>query len=205
MAHPLHHAQSSVRKWGGAVEDYLAIHAWFDESKKIVADFRHRALRHHAEGVFLAEQVFGVTITTSAGREIPVRWIGEQHVTEDLGFTPSAADWLRRIEPAPWMNRSRRLSRALAKQRIDELNARRNAIDERTRQLRAARPAGPSADDIEALLDSVPDLRPVMEEAPPEELADLFAAFDLTATYDKEQRAPLRLAGLSRTGFRGDL
>lgn len=82
---------------------------------------------------------------------------------------------------------------ALAKQRIEELSARRNAIDERTRQLRAARPAGPSPDDIEALLDSVPDLRPVMEEAPPEELAELFAAFDLTATYDKEQRA-LRLA-----------
>ena len=66
MAHPFHHAQSSVRKWGGEVDDYLAIHAWFDESKKIVADFRHRALRHHAEGIFLAEQVFGVTITISA-------------------------------------------------------------------------------------------------------------------------------------------
>lgn len=116
MAHPFHHAQSSVRKWGGQVEDYLAIHAWFDESKKIVADFRHRALRHHAEGIFLAEQVFGVTITTSAGREIPVRWIGEQHVTEDLCFIPSAADWLRKIEPEPWMNRSRRLSRELIAQ-----------------------------------------------------------------------------------------
>ena len=113
MAHPFHHAQSSVRKWGGEVDDYLAIHAWFDESKKILADFRHRALRHHAEGIFLAEQVFGVTITTSADRDIPVRWLGEQHVTEDLGFIPSAADWLRRIEPAPWMNRSRRLSREL--------------------------------------------------------------------------------------------
>ena len=116
MAHPFHHAQSSVRKWGGQVDDYLAVHAWFDESKKIVADFRHRALRHHAEGIFLAEQVFGVTITTSTGREIPVRWIGEQHVTEDLGFIPSAADWLRQIPPEPWMNRSRRLSRELVAQ-----------------------------------------------------------------------------------------
>jgi hypothetical protein len=32
-----------------------------------------------------------------------------------------------------------------------------------------------------------------MQQAPPDELTELFAAFDLTATYDKEQRA-LRLA-----------
>jgi hypothetical protein len=51
MAHPYHHALSSVKKWGGTVEDYLAVHGWFDESKKIIADFRHRALRHHAEGI----------------------------------------------------------------------------------------------------------------------------------------------------------
>ena len=30
MAHPYHHALSSVRKWGGSVEDYLTIHTWLD-------------------------------------------------------------------------------------------------------------------------------------------------------------------------------
>ncbi len=54
MAHPYHHALSSVKKWGGTVEDTLAVHAWFDQSKEITADFRHRALRHHAEGIFMA-------------------------------------------------------------------------------------------------------------------------------------------------------
>jgi hypothetical protein len=63
MAHSYHHAVSSTRKFGGAPEDYIAIHAGFDESEAIIADFRHRALRHHAEGIFLAERVFGVTIT----------------------------------------------------------------------------------------------------------------------------------------------
>ena len=54
MAHCYHHALSSVQKWGGAPEDYLALHQWFDEpSKHITADFRHRALRHHAEGIFM--------------------------------------------------------------------------------------------------------------------------------------------------------
>ena len=67
MAHPYHHALSSVRKWGGTVEDYLPVHAWFDASKAITADFRHRALRHHAESIFMAETIFGPTLTLSTG------------------------------------------------------------------------------------------------------------------------------------------
>ena len=105
MAHPYHHARSSVKKWGGVVEDYLAIHQWFDESKAILADFRHRALRHHAEGIFMAERVFGVTVTLSTGRVIPTRWVGEQHVREDLGRIPSFVDWARTIRAEPWMGR----------------------------------------------------------------------------------------------------
>ena len=54
MAHCYYHALSSVRKWGGEVSDYLRLHQWFDQSKAILADPRHRALRHHAEGIFLA-------------------------------------------------------------------------------------------------------------------------------------------------------
>lgn len=111
MAHPYHHALSSVRKWGGSVEDYLPIHSWFDASKKITADFRHRALRHHAEGIFMAETIFGPTVTLSSGRVIPTRWIGEQHVTEDLGRIPSFADWVRCIRPEPWMGRTMRIER----------------------------------------------------------------------------------------------
>jgi len=30
MAHPLKHAQSSAKKFGGQAEDYLAIHKWFE-------------------------------------------------------------------------------------------------------------------------------------------------------------------------------
>ena len=109
MAHPYHHALSSVKKWGGTVEDTLAVHAWFDQSKEITADFRHRALRHHAEGIFMAETIFGATITLSTGRVIPARWVGEQHDREDLGRIPSFADWARAIHPAPWMGRTQRI------------------------------------------------------------------------------------------------
>ena len=106
MAHPYHHALSSVRQWGGTAEAYLPVHSWFDESKMIIADFRHRALRHHTEGIFMAERMFGTTLTLPSGRAIPVRWIGEQHVREDLGRIPSFADWVRAIRPEPWMGRA---------------------------------------------------------------------------------------------------
>lgn len=109
MAHPYHHALSSVRKWGGTVEDYLPIHEFFDASKEILSDFRHRALRHHAEGIYMAATIFGPTITLSTGRVIPTRWVGEQHVREDLGHIPSFADWARAIRPEPWMGRTRKI------------------------------------------------------------------------------------------------
>jgi len=105
MSHCHYHSISSVRKWGGEVGDYLPLHQWFDKSKEIIADPRHRALRHHAEGIFMLESIFGVTIINSAGREVPVRLIGEQHVMEDLGTIPSFADWARLIEPQAWMMR----------------------------------------------------------------------------------------------------
>jgi len=55
-----------------------------------------------------------IVCVTFQPKQIPVRWIGEQHVQEDLGHIPTAADWLRRLSAEPWMNRSRKLSRELA-------------------------------------------------------------------------------------------
>jgi hypothetical protein len=102
---PLYHCESSVKKWGGSIEDYMKIHSWFDESKSHLADFRHRALRHHSEGIFMAETIFGAYIENSSGRKISTRDIGEQHVMEDLGCIPTVSDWLLNINPQPWMSR----------------------------------------------------------------------------------------------------
>lgn len=135
MAHPYHHAVSSARQFGGVPEDYQAIHDWFDKSKSQRADPLHRALRHHSEGIFTCEEVFGTTIELSTcakcgvpksehwttngddhrfkAKTIPVRWIGEQHVREDLGFIPTANQWLEGIPLQPWMTRSRKLSKEL--------------------------------------------------------------------------------------------
>lgn len=106
MAHPFHHAQSTARIWGGKPEDYQAIHDWFDDTKSTYADFRHRALRHHTYGIFECERVFGVTITNSDGRQVPVRIIGEQHIKEDChGRIPTVQDWLKNLKPETWMCR----------------------------------------------------------------------------------------------------
>lgn len=106
MTHPLFHAQSSVRLWGGKPEDYLPVHDWLDATKECFADFRHRALRHHAQGIFEAERVFGTAIRNSDGRIVPVRYIAEQHIKEDCGGRiPSVADWLRHLTPQLWMSR----------------------------------------------------------------------------------------------------
>ena len=102
MAHPLKHAASSARKFGEGAEEYLLIHNRFDESKAFLADFRYRALRHHAEGIFLAEKLFGVAIVNSAERKFPcATW--ESRVREDLGRIPTAQGWLRQIKPQRWM------------------------------------------------------------------------------------------------------
>jgi len=103
MAHPYHHAESSARKFGGSPGEYLDLHEWFDASKQYMADFRHRALRHHSAGIFMLEEAFGTTIMLSTGRVLPVRFIGEQHVLEDLGRIPTVQDWLGKIQPEPWM------------------------------------------------------------------------------------------------------
>lgn len=104
MAHAWIHAQSSARRFGGAPEDYLEIHNWFDCTKELEPTFRHRALRHHTHGIFEAERVFGVTIINSDGKHVPVRAVGEQHVAEDFsGFIPTPHDWLKGIRQEKWM------------------------------------------------------------------------------------------------------
>ncbi len=85
------HAQSSAHRFGGNPDDYLPIHNWFDDTKAHFPDNRHRAVKHHTQGIFEAEKVFGITITNSDGKLVSVRDVGEQHVFED-GKPPSLSN-----------------------------------------------------------------------------------------------------------------
>lgn len=102
---PWKHATSTVQKYGGKEEDYIAIHDWFDETKQFTGNWTHRALRHHAAGVQWAVDKFGHVILNSSGRHVPVKSIAEQHVTEDCGYIPAVADWFKPLaeHPDQWM------------------------------------------------------------------------------------------------------
>ena len=102
------HSRSSVKKWGGTIDDYLPLHKWMDGSKEMMGDIRHRALRHHSQGIFEGERVFGPTITISTGKVVPTRDILERHVVEDLHYIPTLSDWLREITMKPWMSGQKR-------------------------------------------------------------------------------------------------
>ena len=122
MSHPLHHSISSQKKWGGHVDDYLPIHNWFDETKMHYPDMRHRALRHHSEGIFWCEQQLGTYITNSEGRMVPVRAIGEQHCMEDLGWIPTIKDYLDNMETKGWMfkpGEGRKMLKEMSKDKSD--------------------------------------------------------------------------------------
>jgi hypothetical protein len=54
-------------------------------------------------GIFLAETLFGAGLVNSDGKQIPLRYVAEQHVREDLGRIPTAQDWLLQIKPQRWM------------------------------------------------------------------------------------------------------
>lgn len=100
---PIYHANISVKKHGGSVEDYLPIHDFMDSSKACLPDVRHRAILHSSFGIFIAEKVFGHTITNSDGKIVCVRDITEEHILEDLGSIPTVERWLTELPIADWM------------------------------------------------------------------------------------------------------
>ncbi len=100
---PYSHAVNSVKRYGGKVEDYLPIHDWFDSTKSAFADTRHRAILHNTFGIYIAEQVFGHTLTNSDGKTVHVRNVAEDHVIEDCGFIPTLEKWLGGIPVEEWM------------------------------------------------------------------------------------------------------
>lgn len=100
---PYIHARISARRYGGEPEDYMHIHEWFDSTKSVMADVRHRALLHNAFGIYLCQQVFGATFVNSAGKTISTRDIGEQHVIDDMGEIPSMEKWFGSMPIDDWM------------------------------------------------------------------------------------------------------
>jgi hypothetical protein len=127
---PLIHAKSSVRKYGGVVEDYLPIHDFMDSTKSVMADVRHRAILHSAFGIYLAEKVFGVYIKNTQGKDVSVRDVAEDHVIEDLGFIPSMENYLKNMQIQPWMSGTQRNRRKVSYDKLGRDPNKSNTIEE---------------------------------------------------------------------------
>ena len=108
---PFRHAKGSMARWGGLVDDYIAIHEFIDSTKIAMPDLRHRAVLHNAFGCFLVEKIFGRTLVNSDGREVSTRDIAEEHIEEDMGFIPSLEDWLDTMPIQAWHGGIHRLSK----------------------------------------------------------------------------------------------
>lgn len=106
MANAWIHSKSSARKFGGEPEDYLEIHIKMDCSKAYISSNLHRALTHNSFWIHeVMIPIFGYVIKNSAGREVSVKDLCEQHILEDFGmkFIPTAQDYLENMEFKDWM------------------------------------------------------------------------------------------------------
>jgi hypothetical protein len=95
------HAEISVKRRGGVVEDYLAIHDFMDSTKELCSDNRHRILHTHWGIRRVIVPIFGQTITNSNGKIINVKDLCEQdHILPDYlnRFIPTLADFVQSIE-----------------------------------------------------------------------------------------------------------
>ena len=55
--------------------------------------------RHHSEGIFEGEKIFGKTLINSDGKTVYTRYCLEDHVREDCNnYIPSAKEWIKTIE-----------------------------------------------------------------------------------------------------------
>lgn len=123
---PLKHAESSVKRWGGKVEDYLPIHNKMDCSKAYFPDNRHRALTHTLFWVFeVIMPLFGEYIVVE-GKNVPVKDVCELHILEDyaMKFIPTPQDFLQEIEFKPWMQNGLGYAPSAIKRTKDGFNKR---------------------------------------------------------------------------------
>lgn len=101
---PLRHANLSARRRGGAPEDYYALHAFFDTTKELCSDNRHRLL-HNLWGIRrVVIPLFGTALTTSAGASVATKDVCEiDHVVADFSgkYLPTLSDFVGAIAPLP--------------------------------------------------------------------------------------------------------
>ncbi|KOY87777.1 hypothetical protein AD998_18025 [bacterium 336/3] len=96
------HSEISVKKRGGTIEDYYAIHDFMDSTKELCSDNRHRILHTHWGIKQVIIPVFGHTLINSDGKTVNIKDLCEQdHILPDYHnrFIPTLADFVEAISP----------------------------------------------------------------------------------------------------------
>jgi hypothetical protein len=107
MANPEIHSKSSVKRWGGKIEDYIAIHELIDSPKATMNNNSSRALTHNTWFAYtIIPKIFGYNITNSSGKSVDTIDIAMLHIAEDfrMKFVPTPQDYLKHLQVQPWFN-----------------------------------------------------------------------------------------------------
>lgn len=107
MANPEIHSKSSVKRWGGKIEDYLPIHQLIDSPKAAMNNNTARTLTHNTWFAYeIIPKIFGYNITNSDGKSVDTVDIAMLHIAEDfrMKFVPTPQDYLKHLNLQPWMN-----------------------------------------------------------------------------------------------------
>lgn len=95
------HAEISVRRRGGKIDDYYPIHFFIDSTKELCSDNRHRIL-HNLWGVRrIVIPIFGHTIINSDNKKVNVKDLCEQdHILPDFNnkFIPTITDFIQELD-----------------------------------------------------------------------------------------------------------
>lgn len=107
MANPLIHSKSSVKRWGGSVEDYLPIHELIDSPKATMNNNASRLLTHNTWFAYtIIPKIFGYNIVNSSGKSVDVVDIAMLHILEDfrMKFVPTPQDFLKHLDLPAWIH-----------------------------------------------------------------------------------------------------
>lgn len=133
MANPLIHSKSSVKRWGGKVEDYLEIHELIDSPKATMNNNTSRTLTHNTWFAYtIIPKIFGYNITNSDGRSVDVIDIAMLHIAEDfrMKFVPTPQDYLKHMKVQSWMqNGVKDVNNSEATEIADDLKERLSKIN----------------------------------------------------------------------------
>lgn len=106
MANPYIHSLSSVKRFGGTVNDYINIHELLDSPKCTMNNNTSRMLTHNIWFCYtIIPKIFGYNITNSDGKRVDTVDIAMLHVAEDfrMKFIPTVQDYLKHMEVQKWM------------------------------------------------------------------------------------------------------